>query len=99
MTACEACGKDVLMPFECNFCGGYFCDEHRLPENHDCKGAPARTPLGSYQSKQRIPKKEKTKGGMASEGDFHFEKAPIYGENVKRGPYNLRRRRDFRVKP
>lgn len=26
------------MPFECSYCGGYFCYEHRLPEAHDCTG-------------------------------------------------------------
>lgn len=24
------------MPFQCPYCGGYFCAAHRLPENHDC---------------------------------------------------------------
>lgn len=26
------------MPFRCNYCGSYFCSEHRLPEFHDCTG-------------------------------------------------------------
>ncbi len=26
------------MPFRCNYCGGYFCAEHRLPEFHECTG-------------------------------------------------------------
>jgi Zn-dependent protease len=24
------------LPFRCNFCGNYFCSDHRLPENHAC---------------------------------------------------------------
>src|SRR5579863_2015543 len=24
------------LPFRCNYCGNYFCSEHRLPENHAC---------------------------------------------------------------
>ena len=24
------------MPFQCNYCGDYFCPEHRLPEEHRC---------------------------------------------------------------
>jgi uncharacterized membrane protein YkgB len=24
------------MPFRCPYCGGQFCGEHRLPENHQC---------------------------------------------------------------
>lgn len=35
---CEFCGKDEALPFVCNFCGGAFCADHRLPEAHLCKG-------------------------------------------------------------
>ena len=38
MVRCDKCGADVSMPFRCNYCGGYFCSEHRLPEFHDCTG-------------------------------------------------------------
>ncbi len=27
---------EVEMPFICTFCGGAFCANHRLPENHEC---------------------------------------------------------------
>lgn len=33
---CQKCGKDTFLPFKCQYCGGYFCSEHRLPENHQC---------------------------------------------------------------
>lgn len=33
---CQYCKKDVVLPFKCPYCGGYFCSEHRLPENHSC---------------------------------------------------------------
>lgn len=26
------------MPYNCRFCGGTYCGEHRLPENHNCPG-------------------------------------------------------------
>jgi len=26
------------MPFKCQYCGEYFCAEHRLPEKHECPG-------------------------------------------------------------
>jgi membrane associated rhomboid family serine protease len=26
------------MPYSCHYCGGSFCAEHRLPENHGCPG-------------------------------------------------------------
>jgi membrane associated rhomboid family serine protease len=43
MTICEKCGKEVALPFKCSYCGGNFCSDHRLPENHDCKGVTTAT--------------------------------------------------------
>ncbi|MCS7135873.1 MAG: AN1-type zinc finger domain-containing protein [Nitrososphaerota archaeon] len=36
MTDCMVCGKKELLPYRCSYCGGYFCGQHRLPEQHDC---------------------------------------------------------------
>ncbi len=33
---CQKCGEETFLPFRCPYCEGYFCSEHRLPENHDC---------------------------------------------------------------
>jgi len=38
MAKCEYCGKEVALPFRCRYCGGLFCVEHHLPENHNCPG-------------------------------------------------------------
>lgn len=38
MATCDLCGRDENMPYNCNQCGGTFCSQHRLPENHDCPG-------------------------------------------------------------
>jgi len=38
MPRCDTCGKTVSLPFPCPYCGGNFCDEHRLPPNHACAG-------------------------------------------------------------
>ncbi len=38
MAKCTFCGKTETLPFTCKFCGGKFCGEHRLPENHECDG-------------------------------------------------------------
>ncbi|MDG6982822.1 MAG: hypothetical protein JRM74_05135 [Nitrososphaerota archaeon] len=35
---CEQCGKDEPLPFVCNYCGGIYCADHRLPESHQCRG-------------------------------------------------------------
>jgi hypothetical protein len=38
MPACDVCGKQVDLPYNCNECGGTYCSKHRLPEKHDCPG-------------------------------------------------------------
>ena len=38
MAKCAVCGREILMPFRCSYCGEYFCAEHRLPEKHNCPG-------------------------------------------------------------
>jgi len=35
---CAYCGKYVYMPYRCTYCGKLFCDEHRLPFQHECEG-------------------------------------------------------------
>lgn len=52
MAVCDACGKEVALPFKCSYCGGTFCAEHRLPENHDCKGPAAVGPVESEESRR-----------------------------------------------
>ena len=35
---CEKCRKVITeLPYKCKFCGIFFCNEHRLPESHNCK--------------------------------------------------------------
>jgi Zn-dependent protease len=46
---CQYCGKEVVLPFKCAYCGDFFCAEHRLPESHACPEswrakAPRETP-------------------------------------------------------
>lgn len=36
--ACSYCGKREYLPWKCNYCGGMFCGNHRMPFNHDCPG-------------------------------------------------------------
>jgi len=33
---CEKCRQETFLPFQCPYCGGRFCEAHRLPESHDC---------------------------------------------------------------
>lgn len=38
MKDCDHCRQQSDLPFECSYCGGIFCESHRLPESHDCDG-------------------------------------------------------------
>lgn len=102
MSKCEYCGAEVELPFECNFCGGYFCLEHRLPENHNCLSAPARTPLGSWKSK-KTPSEKLPKGKsvevITSEGDYHFEKQKLTTYDLpKKKPVKIGEREPSRLR-
>lgn len=41
MPRCDQCGKNVSLPFHCQYCGKNFCDDCRLPPNHACAGLAA----------------------------------------------------------
>lgn len=94
MSKCGECGAEVELPFRCNFCGGHFCSDHRLPENHLCIGEPLRTPLGSLDSKNTIERAKHPKwNNMESEGEFHFKKKLPFSYKAERRPYKTERRR------
>lgn len=38
MDQCEYCGDSADLPYRCNYCGGRYCPDHRLPEGHECDG-------------------------------------------------------------
>jgi uncharacterized protein YkwD len=44
MQNCEYCGREVMLPFTCAYCGGSYCAEHRLPETHQCLRRPKGPP-------------------------------------------------------
>jgi len=43
MADCDRCDGDDGLGYTCSYCGGTFCGEHRLPENHGCPGLVAST--------------------------------------------------------
>ena len=48
MPSCDYCNEEVgYLPFKCKYCGGTFCKDHRLPENHDCSFEIKHTPIPS----------------------------------------------------
>jgi len=42
---CQFCSKEESLPFVCNYCGGTYCSDHRLPEAHQCVGDLSRKPI------------------------------------------------------
>lgn len=52
---CRACGKDVNLPFQCTYCQDYFCNNHRLPENHQCPNLPKEK---LWYQKEKIAQKQ-----------------------------------------
>lgn len=41
---CDYCGREENLPFTCNYCGGTYCGDHRLPESHACRGDLSKRP-------------------------------------------------------
>ena len=75
MPKCTHCGKEVLLPFVCPYCGKTFCAEHRLPENHQCPNLP-KEPFGYQQKKIKEEKPMK-------EGELYFVKEYPSPEELK----------------
>jgi Zn-dependent protease len=71
---CQHCGDDVVLPFRCNYCGGSFCAEHRIPERHNCPE--------SWRAKAPRDAPPTTKQGLA--------KAPSYKYTVSYTPKTSR---------
>ncbi|MBD3197827.1 MAG: hypothetical protein GF317_22440 [Candidatus Lokiarchaeota archaeon] len=58
---CEFCGDEIpYLPFKCKYCGGTYCKEHRLPENHDCTFEKKHIPVVPTTSRGKSPKYAKT---------------------------------------
>ena len=43
---CDRCEVAVHMSTDCSYCGGTFCSDHVLPENHTCSGLVDSETLG-----------------------------------------------------
>src|SRR5579884_2186652 len=57
---CHFCEQDKEgLPFRCNYCGNYFCSDHRLPENHACPkvGGPKQPGYARVRGAERDAKR------------------------------------------
>ena len=59
MMKCQFCDRDVVQPFQCSYCGGYFCAEHRLPESHSCLRLPKKPPF--WYQKRKLAEEQATR--------------------------------------
>ena len=73
MSHCDYCNEEIgYLPFKCKYCGGTFCQKHRLPENHNC----------SFNLKEEIMKKPKIKVSK-SKDNLKPEKINIQEEDYR----------------
>ncbi|MHA1472127.1 MAG: AN1-type zinc finger domain-containing protein [Promethearchaeota archaeon] len=66
MTFCENCGEKIsFLPFKCKYCGGSFCKEHRLPENHQCSFESKHIPIITSALKEsKLKHSDSNKGSI-----------------------------------
>ena len=58
MVQCDRCDTNVDLPFRCNYCGGYYCSEHRLPEFHECTGLYQRRSVPNWRNGSTGPARD-----------------------------------------
>ncbi|SNZ06100.1 AN1-like Zinc finger [Natronoarchaeum philippinense] len=73
MASCDFCSDGTNMPYECGYCGGSFCSNHRLPENHDCSFRNAESDDEKWRDESMSTAQHRTKvvqaGGVLREVD------------------------------
>ncbi|MDR2719275.1 MAG: hypothetical protein LBC03_00510 [Nitrososphaerota archaeon] len=81
---CQICGIEVTMPYTCPYCGGQFCSQHRLPENHVCPQiSRART------QRQNTVKETMTQTGSSGYNySFNFNPQPV--KSHRRGVFSFK---------
>lgn len=74
MPFCEFCGEEIgYLPFRCNYCGGTFCKQHRLPENHECTFELKHKPVVPTTPKRTRQQDQKPKHTASKD---YLEKGP-----------------------
>ena len=79
MPFCEFCGEEIgYLPFKCNYCGGTFCKQHRLPENHECTFELKHSPVVATTAKRTRQRHQEAK-------------RPVSKAYLEKGPKELRK--------
>lgn len=74
---CQACEREVDIPFRCPYCGGGFCGDHRIPENHNC-------------SKLEQARAERQGQVMQQQGYGNYSYSYVYGKDPYKKQYRIR---------
>lgn len=83
MVKCEFCGKEDYLPFRCRYCKGYFCAEHRLPENHNCPKAYQAPPEKVEKTRREANAPEKRPEEESFEKDI-VPRRIVHGRSISR---------------
>lgn len=86
----------MQFPFTCTYCGSDYCDEHRLPENHECRNLP-KEPEYWYQKRTAVKESNKNPK-VESEGELHFirkgAKSEPFKSSVEEPKFPSKRKKD-----
>ncbi|WP_410320617.1 AN1-type zinc finger domain-containing protein [Natronomonas sp.] len=69
MVRCEYCWDEGVR-FRCNWCGGVYCGNHRLPEKHGCDGSPHEFQKNERRSVEPIDSNSIGRTGKRPASDF-----------------------------
>jgi len=68
---CSYCFEKLIdIPYRCHRCGGIYCEEHRLPERHNCPGGKGSEAI------MTIPTKTPQPATQVPEGVIILHEAP-----------------------
>lgn len=74
---CQACEREEDLPFRCPYCGGSFCSDHRLPENHACPRIEA-------------ARAERQGQVMQQQGYGNYSYSYVYGQDPHKKQFHIR---------
>lgn len=88
MATCTECGDDVSeggSPYRCSYCDQPVCSEHRLPENHACRGIlSAKKPQEAGSDNRALPPNSRTTGQRSPKSETRRDPARVEKEDAKR---------------
>lgn len=84
---CTQCGTRPDMPYQCKYCGGRYCPDHRLPEGHNCDGVEFLSATGKrFETKTgsivdageniRSPELVEIEETLGTTPDIEYERSP-----------------------